>query len=173
MPDASPVPDTALVVAGALTGTALSGSNSASATWAYHGWSANLSSGPTGQVTFAGFPTGSVGDDVTATFSDGFISQTASASLIDPVVTVVFEQMPLLQVLTPAPSPLDPGAATTVTVVAVDGAGDPIVGAPLTFSTSGTKSLGSTKAGYAAKLAETTSATGRVTFTIYPTATAK
>jgi alpha-tubulin suppressor-like RCC1 family protein len=176
MPDGSAVPDTALVISGGITGSVTSGPQQGQASWNYRGFTSALSSGATGQIVVHGFAAVSNGNDVTATFSDSIIQQVATASLIDPSVIVMFEQMPVVQVITPNVAPLDPGAAINITAVAVDGSGAPISAASLTLSlTATTKDLrtATLSASCVAKLSGKTNASGAVTFKVCPTATAK
>lgn len=172
MPDGTRVPDVALQVNG--------GVGFLVGPWSYEGGTSQLSSGPSGTVSVSGFDVPTVGSDVVATFNDGFIVQTASAPLVEASSTVIFEQMPVVQMITPEPSPLDPGASSQVTVQAVDGTGVPIEGASLTLSTTAAPRSAVRTAqaprvealsSCAPRLVGLTGPDGRVTFNVCPTAT--
>jgi alpha-tubulin suppressor-like RCC1 family protein len=187
MPDGSPIPDAALSVnGGGVDSSTVSGfttnMRSFKASWGYPAAVIPKTSGATGTVTFHGFAVAPTGQDVTAVFKDDFISQTAFGTLDSPTNTVTFQQMPVVRMLTTEPSPLDPGASTTITVQAVDGFGNPIASAPLSLAVPTVKSAIlrpmsvdrgiTTRASCAAKLTGSTGADGKVTFRICPSATA-
>lgn len=124
-----------------------------------------------------GFDVESVGNDVTARFTDEFIDQTAWAALTSPEVTVTFEQLPVVRVITPDPTAVNPGSSVEVVVEAVDGTGDPVVGAKLKIEklpagTTGASSSGPVKTSgvsCAARLRGEANAQGQVRFRVCAT----
>ena len=194
MPDGSPVPGVSLAISGGIAGTTSTGVTtnlrSFTTSWNYDGWIGNNTTADAdGVLTISGFQVQSVGRDVTANFSDGEISQDAYGSLTTPTTNLMFDQMPIVQIIVDDTKTYNPGDPVTVEVVAIDGVGDPIQGANVdletvtesqgvnlatVFSTktkgkSGNISAFSTSCSQ--QLTGQTSSTGKVTLQICPTTT--
>ena len=140
MPDGSPVPEVSLTISGGIAGTTSTGVTtnlrSFTTSWNYDGWIGNnTTAGADGVLTIYGFQVQSVGRDVTANFSDGEISQDAYGSLTTPTTNLMFDQMPVVQLMVDDTKTYIPGEPVTVEVVAIDGAGDPIQGADVILET--------------------------------------
>ena len=188
MPDGAPVPGVALSISGGVSGYTSTGvtTNLRSFTtdWSYDGWRWNSTTADAnGELTFSGFQVQSVGRDVTATFSDGEIEQDASGSLTSATTNLVFDQMPVVQMIVNTETYFEPGSPVTVTVIAVDGTGDPISDTSINLAavTSSASALSTTLLNAAKrypsapsctqKLSAKTKANGRVTLTLCPTTT--
>ena len=188
MPDGAPVPGVALSISGGVSGSTSTGVTtnlrSFTTSWSYDGWIGNnTTADDTGLLTFTGFQVPSVGRDVTATFSDGEIEQDASGSLESATTNLVFDQMPVVQMIVDTETYFEPGKPVTVTVIAVDGTGDPISDtsinlAAVTVSANAlsTAFLNAAERHPSAssctqKLSAKTKANGRVTLTLCPTTT--
>ena len=188
MPDGAPVPGVALNISGGVSGSTSTGVATFrrlfTTSWNYDGWIGNnTTADANGVLTFTGFQVPSVGRDVIATFSDGEIEQEASGSLESATTNLVFDQMPVVQMIVDTETYFEPGKPVTVTVIAVDGTGDPISGtsinlAAVTVSASAlsTAFLNAAERHPSAssckqKLSAKTKANGRVTLTLCPTTT--
>ena len=188
MPDGAPVPGVALSISGGVSGFTSTGvtTNLRSFTtdWSYDGWIGNTTTADAnGAMTLTGFEVPSVGRDVTATFSDGEIEQDASGSLTSATTDLVFDQMPVVQMIVDTETYFEPGSPVTVIVIAVDGTGDPISDTSINLAavTSSASSLSTAflnaaerhpnAASCTQKLSAKTKANGRVTLTLCPTTT--
>ena len=200
MPDGAPVPGVALSISGGVLGFTSTGVTtnlrSFTTSWSYDGWLGKPGMGcgmgctenyttanANGALTFSGFEVQSVGRDVTATFSDGEIEQDASGSLTSATTDLVFDQMPVVQMIVDTETYFEPGKPVTVIVIAVDGTGDPISDTSINLAAvTGSASSLSTAFLNAAerhpnavsctqKLSAKTKANGRVTLTLCPTTT--
>ena len=188
MPDGAPVPGVALSISGGVSGSTSTGVTtnlrSFTTNWNYDGWIGNnTTADANGALTFAGFQVPSLGRDVTATFSDGEIEQDASGSLTSATTDLVFDQMPVVQMIVDTQTYFEPGSPVTVTVIAVDGTGDPISDASINLAavTSNASALSTAFLNAAElhpnaisctqKLSAKTKAYGRVTLTLCPTTT--
>ena len=187
MPDDAPVPGVALSINGGVSGTTSTGVTtnlrSFTSAWSYDGWVGRASADADGVLKFAGFLVPSIGDDVTATFSDGEIEQDASGSLAAATTELVFDQMPVVQMV--MPSFYEPGSPVTVTVIAVDGTGEPIDGASVHLETVSTGAMSTAMSVFSEaelnisastcqqKLSAKTGSRGRVTLKLCPSGTKK
>ena len=188
MPDGAPVPGVALSISGGVSGSTSTGVTtnlrSFTTSWSYDGWIGNnTTADANGALTFAGFQVPSLGRDVTATFSDGEIEQDASGSLTSATTDLVFDQMPVVQMIVDTQTYFEPGSPVTVTVIAVDGTGDPISDTTINLAavTSNASALSTAFLNAAElhpnaisctqKLSAKTKANGRVTLTLCPTTT--
>jgi len=188
MPDGAPVPGVALSIYGGVSGSTSTGVTtnlrSFTASWSYDGWIGNTTTADAnGELTFNGFSVPSVGRDVIATFSDGEIEQDASGSLTSATTDLVFDQMPVVQMIVDTETYFEPGKPVTVTVIAVDGTGDPISDTSINLaavtvnaSALSTAFLNAAERYPSAssckqKLSAKTKANGRVTLTLCPTTT--
>jgi alpha-tubulin suppressor-like RCC1 family protein len=148
MPDGQPVPGATLSVHGGIGGSATtaraSSTRSFAAHWGYPGWSDYWwweedlpTTGPNGTAVLTGFARPSVGNDVTAAYSDGTLRQQASGPLLLPELTLVFEQMPFVAVSSALPDgefSVRSGEAVEIAVEAIDGNGSSLEGATLSFA---------------------------------------
>ena len=198
MPDGAPVPGVALSISGGVSGSTSTGVTtnlrSFTTNWSYDGWigetswnndgpADNMTADANGALTFSGFEVQSVGRDVTATFSDGEIEQDASGSLTSATTDLVFDQMPVVQMIVDTETYFEPGSPVTVTVIAVDGTGDPISDTSINLAAVTTNASALSTAFLNAaelhpnaisctqKLSAKTKANGRVTLTLCPTTT--
>jgi alpha-tubulin suppressor-like RCC1 family protein len=188
MPDGAPVPGVALSISGGVSGSTSTGVTtnlrSFTTSWSYDGWIGNnTTADANGALTFSGFQVPSVGRDVIATFSDGEIEQDASGSLTSATTDLVFDQMPVVQMIVDTQTYFEPGSPVTVTVIAVDGTGDPISDTSINLAavTSNASALSTAFLNAAElhpnavsctqKLSAKTKANGRVTLTLCPTTT--
>ena len=198
MPDGAPVPGVALSISGGVSGSTSTGVTtnlrSFTTNWSYDGWigetswnndgpADNMTADANGALTFSGFEVQSVGRDVTATFSDGEIEQDASGSLTSATTDLVFDQMPVVQMIVDTETYFEPGKPVTVIVIAVDGTGDPISDTSINLAavTVSASSLSTAFLNAAErhpnassctqKLSAKTKANGRVTLTLCPTTT--
>ena len=188
MPDGAPVPGVALSISGGVSGSTSTGVTtnlrSFTTSWSYDGWIGNTTTADAnGALTLTGFEVPSVGRDVTATFSDGEIEQDASGSLTSATTDLVFDQMPVVQMIVDTETYFEPGSPVTVIVIAVDGTGDPISDTSINLAavTSSASSLSTAFLNAAErhpnavsctqKLSAKTKANGRVTLTLCPTTT--
>ncbi len=178
MPDRSPVPDTTIEIVGGLAPTVNSGTRteqrSFTVQWRREGGLGTLRTGVNGTAVLTGFVSPSSGVDVRATFSDGFIRQSASAYFDLGLATVVFEQMPVIQVVG-APDPVEPGAEAEVVVKAVDGTGDPIVDTDIELvllDGAGRTAQATTGARCRPRLVASTNSVGRARLRVCPSRTA-
>ena len=183
MPDGTPVPDTLLRINGAISESTSSGVTTAvrqfTSSWKYYRWISSVSTNSTGQATLKGFDVPSVGADVTVRFTDDLINQIATTSLVSPSVVVMFEQMPYVRIITPEPGTIDAGTAFPISVVAVDGTGEPITGAEISLSqlsASSTSSVSTTEvdalSSCTSKLTLKTNSRGQGSFTLCASSTA-
>jgi hypothetical protein len=179
MPDGSPVPGASLAIFGGIAGTTTTGVTtnlrSFTTSWNYDGWIGNNTTADIdGVLTISGFQVQSVGRDVTANFSDGEISQDAYGSLTTSTTNLMFDQMPVVQIIVDDTKTYNPGDPVTVEVVAIDGAGDPIQGAGVILETVmssqsinptsifSSKNLGPTATSCSQQLSGQTSSSGKV-----------
>ena len=179
MPDGSPVPGVSLSIAGGISGATSTGVTTNlrafTTSWNYEGWIGNNATADSdGSLTFSGFQVQSVGRDVTANFSDGEISQDAYGSLTAPTTNLMFDQMPVVQIIVDDTKTYNPGDPVTVEVVAIDGAGDPIQGAGVILETVtssqsisptfifGSKNIGPMATSCSQQLSGQTSSSGKV-----------
>jgi hypothetical protein len=202
MPDGAPVPGVALSISGGVSGFTSTGVTtnlrSFTTSWKYNGWlgnpnpltdcgrpcmNNNTTADANGVLTFSGFQVPSLGRDVTATFSDGEIEQDASGSLTSATTDLVFDQMPVVQMIVETETYFEPGSPVTVIVIAVDGTGDPISDTSINLAavTTNASALSTAflnaaerhphAASCTQKLSAKTKANGRVTLTLCPTTT--
>ena len=111
------------------------------------------------------------------------IEQDASGSLTSATTDLVFDQMPVVQMIVDTQTYFEPGSPVTVTVIAVDGTGDPISDTTINLAavTSNASALSTAFLNAAElhpnaisctqKLSAKTKANGRVTLTLCPTTT--
>jgi alpha-tubulin suppressor-like RCC1 family protein len=185
MPDGLPVPDTDVEIRGGLSGLMKTGLETAKrvfqTTWKYSGWSDERLTNEVGQLVVTGFEAPTIGNDVIAHFSDQYIEQLMYGSLMSSETTVVFEQMPVVRLVTDDLEVVNVGDPVQVVFEAVDGTGDPITGINLSLESTDSSDSSALRRGTLSKESKScapdlkgkTNRTGKVVFRLCPTATSK